>query len=224
MILETISSIAGLIGFSMQVYDKFSVDHPEKMGREMAALKALSITGKSWKSIHSKYHAVERNLSTLLAGIETISNGRRETLPADRVNPFHIKEAIEDPNWQNFIETIEDHLRPSIDTLRFANAQAKAKGEQVLGKLREKGLSEIAERVHTIVIAQEKIVTIHDEFLGFVSKLKEFLVQDVWGREQVEFLIAHRALLKTRIPSVIGNTDNALMAILDLYNVVIDEA
>lgn len=224
MILETISSIAGLIGFSMQVYDKFSTEHPEKMGREVAALKALSITGKSWKSIHTKYHAVERNLSTLLAGIETVSNGRRETLSPEKVNAYHIKEALEDPNWQNFIETIDDHLRPSIDTLRFANTLAKGKKDQVLVELREMGLSEIAERIHIIVIAQEKIVTIHDEFLGFVSKLKEFLEQDKWGLEQVEFLIAHRVLLRTRIPSVIGNTDNALMAILDLYNFVIDEA
>lgn len=222
--LETIASIAGLIGFSMQVFDKFSDDHPEKLGREMAALKSLSITGKTWKSIHSKYHAVDRNLSTLLSVTETVSNGRRETLIAEKVTAYHIREALENPNWQMYLETFEDELRPSIDTLRYANVQAKEKKDQVLGELRDKGLFDIAEKIHTIVLAQEKIVVIHDDFLRFISTLKDFVCQDRWGMEQSEFLIAHRVLLKTRIPSVIGSTDNALMAILDLYNLVIDDA
>jgi len=224
MILESIASIAGIIGVSLQAYDKFKPGAKTETAQAMVALKALSTTGKTWKKVHSKYHAVERNLGTLLSRIETSQNGQRITLRPDEVLPNHIKQALEDLNWQDYIENMERELRPCIETLKYANEVAKVDKDTIVVGLRKKGLYELAENVNTIIISQKKVVQVHLEFISFLRKAKELVDNDAWGKEQVEFIIANRVLLRTRIPSVIGSTDSALMAILDLYNYVIDEA
>lgn len=223
MILETVSSFASIIGLSMQLVDKYKDKYPEEVSDAMSALKAISVTGQTWKEVHTKYHAIERNISTILSPIEEISNGARKTLPKDQVNPYLLRQAFFDANWQNYIESHEAEIKPFIDTLSHAANKASQSGDQVLSELREKGAFKVSEKISVLVINQEKIVELHREFVGFLKVIKYELKNETWGGQQVEIVLQNRELLRTRLPMVVGNTDRALMAILDLYNEIINE-
>ena len=219
MILETVASFASIIGLSMQLVDKY----PEDVNEAMSALKAMSVTGQTWKEVHTRYHAIERNINTVLSPIEEISNGVRRTLPTNQVNAHLLRQSFFDANWQNYIESHEAEIKPFIDTLNHAANKAAQSSEQVLSDLRDKGALKIAEKISVLVINQEKIVELHREFVGFLRNIKNELSNETWGEQQIELVLQNRELLRTRLPMIIGNTDRALMAILDLYNEIISE-
>ena len=223
MILETIASFASIIGLSMQLVDKYKEKYPEEVSEALSALKAMSVTGQTWKEVHTKYHAIERNINTVLSPIEEISDGVRKTRPTIEVNAFILRQSFFDANWQNYIESHEDEIKPFIDTLSHAANKAAQSGDQVLLDLREKGAFKIAEKISVLVINQQKIVELHQEFIGFLRNIKSELKNDRWGIQQVELVVQNRELLRTRLPMIIGNTDRALMVILDLYNEIINE-
>lgn len=223
MILETVASFASIIGLSMQLVDKYKDKYPEEVSEAMSALKAMSVTGQTWKEVHTKYHAIERNINTVLSPLEEISNGARRTLPANQVNAHLLRQSFYDANWQNYIESHEAEIKPFIDTLNHAASKAAKSGDQVLSDLRDKGAFQIAEKISVLVINQAKIVELHREFVSFLRNVKSELSNETWGEQQVELVLQNRELLRTRLPMIIGNTDRALMAILDLYNEIISE-
>lgn len=223
MILETVASFASIIGLSMQLVDRYKDQYPIEVSGAMSALKAMSVTGQTWKEVHTKYHAIERNINTVLSPIEEISNGVRRTLPKNEVNFHLLRQSFFDANWQNYIESHEAEIKPFIDTLNHAANKSSQSGDQVLSDLRDKGAFKIAEKISVLVINQAKIVELHREFIGFLRNIKSELNNETWGERQAELVLQNRELLRTRLPMIVGNTDRALMAILDLYNEIISE-
>lgn len=223
MILETVASFASIIGLSMQIVDKYKDKYPDDVNEALAALKALSVTGQTWKEIHTKYHAIERNVSIVISPLEEINNGSRRILPKEQINAYALRQSFQDANWQNYIESHETEVKPFIDTLKHASNKAEKSSDEVLMKLREQGDFNIAEKISVIVINQAKIVELHNEFVTFLRNLKLELKNENWNQQQVELVLQNRELLRTRLPMIIGNTDRALMAILDLYNEIINE-
>ncbi|HFG2026109.1 TPA: hypothetical protein ACGF6J_003621 [Vibrio cholerae] len=223
MILETVGSFASIIGLSVQLIDKYRNKYPDEFGEAFAALKALSVTGQTWKEIHTKYHAIERNVGIVLSPLERINDGRRELIPKEQVSPYHLRQAFNDANWQNYIESHETEIKPFIDTLKHASSKAEKSADNILQALREQGHFNTAEKISALVINQSKIVELNSEFNAFLKCLKDELKNENWSQEQVELVLRNRELLRTRIPMVIGSTDRALMAILDLYNEIINE-
>lgn len=221
--LETFSSFASIIGLSLQLVEKYKRQYPEEVSNALSVLKAMSVTGQTWKEVHTKYHTIERNINVVLSPIQEISNGALKTLPKNEVNFHLLRQSFFDPNWQIFIDSHEADIKPYIDTLIHADNKASQYGDQVLSDLREKGQFQIAEKISVIVINQSKIVELHREFISFLRIMRSELKNDSWGEQQAELVINNSGLLRTRLPMIIGNTDRVLMAILDLYNLTINE-
>jgi hypothetical protein len=221
-ILSAIGSFASIIGLSIKLMDDFEREHPDSIGKAMGALKALSVTGKTWKDIHAKYHAVERIAPKVLAALETTEEGQRVSKSLAKINSNDLRLAFDEPSWAMVLEDLENDLEPSIDTLIHANNKAKSEKIKILSNLRDSGHVETAERIQRIVNAQEKIVNIHQDFILLLKKLKSFVEEDSWEKDQIEYVLKHRSFFRVKLSSLIGSTDTALMAILDLYNAVID--
>lgn len=222
MILEVLASFATIIGVSIQIAEKYAEEHPGPAGAQLGALKALAVTGKTWKQIHSKYHSVDRNAYKILSKLERSVDGRIETLTPDRITPRELQDAFEDLNWQNYLDGLERQLKPSIDSIAFAVEKSQGKSEKALTGLRSSGNYEIAESIQTILLSQENILRTHKEFVHFLKVISEAIGEGSFDQASVKFVLKNRALLQTKLPALIGDTDNALMAILDIYNSIIE--
>lgn len=221
-ILSVMGNIASIVGLSKQVIDDFAKIHPNPVGKAMGALKALSITGKTWKDIHAKYHALERMAPRVLAAIETIENGQRVSKALNKINANDLRLAFDEADWAMVLENFVNDLEPYIDSMSYANNLATKEKVNVLENLRKAGHYDIAEKIQKIVNAQEKIVTIHFEVKTILSQIKQFVEEDKWQPDQIEYILKQRSVFRVRLPSLIGSADAALMALLDLYNLVID--
>lgn len=216
--IDLLAGIATILGFSMQVYDKYS---DKGLNREEAKdkmtllfLKELSVKSKAIKEIHQRYHSLNydmRAVATFLSNPYTY--GKIEIKQKDLRRELKI--SLQSPTASVAQDHLSAQLKSSFEELKI-NSKDK---EVLLGKVNSLDDSEIKAPLRKIVETQINIETLHNHFCEIMQKVGEFHRGD-WGESEFSFIFMNHKVFTTEYYQIIDCADIILMGYLDIYHYV----
>ena len=99
--IEILSSIASILGFSLQLYDKFNDLNPKSSKNEdeiiLLFLKELSVKSRAIKEIHQKYHSLHGDMRPVAVFLSNPYLYEKIEVKQKRLR-IELKKALQGPN------------------------------------------------------------------------------------------------------------------------------
>jgi|GEM_PF-1161259 len=216
--IDLLAGIATILGFTMQVYDKFSDKESEKEELNdttlLLFLKELSVKSKAIKEIHQKYHSLSgdmRPVATFLSNPYTY--GKIEVKQRELRN--ELKKALQGPS----AIVAQNHLSADLQS-NFEELKINSKDKDVLlGAINSLNDCEIKAPLRKIINAQFYIETLHNGFCDTMQKVGRFSRGD-WGESEFSFILTNHRIFTSDFYQIIDSADIILMGYLDIYHYI----
>lgn len=219
MIIETISSIATILGFGMQVFDKLGKDRLENEDDKLIYfLIQLSEKSTYLKNVHTQYHALYRGITAL---DNFLRNPQMPNLykTSGNIPSNELLIVINDATLKEFSESIDMLLSEEMNQISIQIDFDKNESYKALKALK----GDIAFKIKKIIESQNKIVKLHKQYCDFFSNLKILQDKNELSADDKDFILNNRRLTSTIYSNIIFDTDQALMYYLDIYSFVLTD-
>jgi len=218
--IELFGSIASILGFAMQL-DQNANEGNDDSAIAFSGLIAISESSRSWKSLHSVYHPLERNFDGIISEISEYRNGRFVPKNPDYVNAGVLREHFFDGTVNTLVSSFSS--RTNRDVKYIMSSLDLDKQEVVTSLNTIRGIdSHISNDFEDLCERKNEAMEIHQRFAEFLSHLKKFIGEPKWDESHVKYLLDNRQLLSTDLHNMIYITDRVLMGFLDIYMRVVN--
>jgi hypothetical protein len=215
--IELFASIATILGFTLEVSDRIR-DRESRV--VFTGLLAISSTSKAWKTLHTRYHPLNRQVQSVVGEISIYQDGRYiprsvGDIAANRLRVLFFDGILNDAviNFRNNTRREIRDIRASLDN---GNISFQTKIEEIR-RLDADLASELVELSDLRVDA----LLIHDRFLNYLDSLSNFIGEPNWNENHVRFILDNRNLLNLDLQQMINLTDRVLMTFLDIYIIMV---
>lgn len=220
MILETVGSVASILGLSLSAYDKFIAKNGNSpLSQYMGLFVEISPYTEAWKNIHKEYHVLMGDINNLYS-LVTHYEGRNELeKSADNIRTADIRAAIRGGTLTLAVTDFKARLE--IDFSIIAGATG-IKSPDALEELKVKAPS-LFRLLKSVMQSSEATTRAHLTFCNFLETIRPNVEDDRIDPECVKFIISQRRVLSSIFSSVIKETDQAIIAMLNMYIIITNE-
>lgn len=214
--IDLLASIATILGFSMQVYDKISDKRSDKEEYNdkiiLLFLKELSVKSKAIKEIHQKYHSLNSDMRPVATFLSNPYIYGRIEIKHKQLRK-ELKEALQRPS----ASMAQNHLSAELES-NFVELRINSKDQDVLlGKINSLNDCEIKAPLRKIVTTQIHIEALHNNFCQIMQKVGTFNRGD-WGESEFSYILTNNKIFTSDFYQIIDYADGILMGYLDIYH------
>ena len=215
--IDIIANIASILGFTMQMNDKFFAHgmNKEQADNEMLLLflKQLSVKSKAIKEIHQKYHSLSNDFRLVAVFLTNPVIYEKIVTNRSRALRNALKESLQTPSARIAQTQLSAQLRPC-----FENLLVSIKDESHLS-VEFSGINdcEMKAILRKILNAQKEIFQLHQQFCGIMKTIGSYPLGN-WGDSEFDFIKTNQRVFISAFYSIIDYADIILMGYLDIYH------
>lgn len=209
MDLKIISTVAQILGVSLQSIDfinkrwKIDDDNPLRL------LCIMYSPMFSWKSIHLHYCTLTPSMDKLL-NVTNNGNG----LPKKSVQPSTLQTVFQDANLYRAVLNIKDNLETAFNEINLS-----FRGQDISRKINEINEEKIRVALRRINDQKNNVIAAHKRICDFFLKVSDFIDKQRWDDTDAAFILSHRRIYKDDCKSIVDSTDIVIMELLNIYDV-----
>lgn len=220
--IELFGSIASILGFSIQMQEKFAGAKPTENQIVFAGLVALSSASKSWKTLHSKYHPLSKSFSGVLAELSEHRHAIIVPRSPGSIAPNELRELFFDGILNDAILNFRGNTRREVRDISSSLVLEDPETQKHLQTISHANKS-LSDEFCELCDLKKDALVIHDKFLEYLDTLKQFVCDPAWDQSHVSYLLDQRSLIAVDLPQMIYVTDRVLMTYLDVYIRIVSE-
>lgn len=217
--LDVIASLASIFGFGLQLKEIWTERYGNDAGQALSCLAAIAEYSKPWKSLHTKYHSLHRDINKIVETISSYNQGGWLPKDPSDIAPGELRKVFFEGNLNLAVEIFEHETNHDIKAIRDGLSMAdKPEDVDVLRKMS----ADILRRLEEVNEIRDSVVLTHHDFIAFLRNIRKFMGDPKWSLEEVAYVVQQKQLLDVRYHAIILSTDRALMSFLDIYYYVIN--
>lgn len=217
--IEILSSIASILGFSLQLYDKFNDLNPKSSKNEdeiiLLFLKELSVKSRAIKEIHQKYHSLHGDMRPVAVFLSNPYLYEKIEVKQKRLR-IELKKALQGPNIAIAQRHMQKQLANCFNELKIIPQEEELLATKIEGSHVP---SELKSQLKKIISSQTEIESLHNKFCDVIRKIGNFSKGD-WGESEYSYILENHSILTVDFYQIIDYADICLMSYLDIYHYV----
>jgi hypothetical protein len=218
-VIELFASLATILGFTLDVSDRIR-DRESRV--VFTGLLAISSTSKAWKTLHARYHPLNRQAQSVVGEISIYQDGRYVPKAVGDIAANKLRVLFFDSLLNDVVINFKSNTRKEIRSIRESLDNQNLSFKRDIEEIKRLD-ADLASELLELADLRVDALAIHERFLQYLDSLSNFIGEPNWNETHVRFILDNRNLLNSDLQQMINLTDKVLMTFLDIYIKIVEK-